>query len=109
MIGLRFSRLPKHRKFSYSPIYYDENKESLHQHVRRIKEEMGEVEPTEQSVKESIRRAYRIKEGRDRFASNPLERFYSLRIILIASIIGLTFYYLLDSDFLVYIFEKLNK
>jgi hypothetical protein len=35
MINLRFSRLPKHRKFNYTPVFYDEDKEELHATYQR--------------------------------------------------------------------------
>jgi hypothetical protein len=109
MLGLRFSRLPRHRKFSYTPLYYDEDKEKLHAHVDRIKREMGEMPSDQKSVEENIRRAFREKQGPDRYSANPLAKFYSLRILLIASILGLVFYKLLESDFLVTIFEKFSN
>ena len=51
MINLRFSRLPKHRKFKYTPVYYDEQKEELHARVRDVKRGMGEIKTDENSAK----------------------------------------------------------
>ncbi len=37
---IKFFRLPKHRVFSYEPIYYDERKEELKKRVKNIEEEL---------------------------------------------------------------------
>ena len=109
MLGLRFSRLPKHRKYSYSPLYYNEEKEKLDAQVQRIKREMGESVSSEEVAKDNIRRAFGTVNRKDRHASNPLQRFYSVRILLIASILGLIFFKLLNSDSLGTIFEAISR
>lgn len=37
----RFIKLPKHRRFSYSPIYWDPEKEEREVRLRQIKQELG--------------------------------------------------------------------
>ena len=108
MLNLNFSRLPKHRKFAYTPIYYDENKEKLDAQVKRIQQEMGEEGTTVGDTKANIRAAFN-REAKVRYSSNPLTRFYGLRILLIAGILGLIFIKLLNTDFIKTIFEGLTK
>lgn len=109
MLGLRFSRLPKHRRYSYTPVYYNEEKEKLDAQVERIKREMGQIKSDEQSAKENIRRAFNTTERKERYAKAPLQKFYSLRIVMIASILGLIFLKLLNSDSLGTIFEAISR
>lgn len=109
MLGLRFSRLPKHRKYSYTPVYYNEEKEELHARVEQIKREMGEVKSTEESAKENIRKAFSVANRPERYAKAPLNRFYNLRILMIAGLLGLIFVKLLNSDSLGSIFEAISK
>lgn len=109
MINLRFSKLPRHRKFNYSPVYYNEQEEELHARVEDIKREMGEKTSTQDSVKENIRRAYKAKQADTRYGTIPSQKFYGLRIVLIASILGVIFYYLWDSNLLEIIFGHLKK
>lgn len=109
MLGLRFSRLPKHRRYSYTPVYYNEEKEKLHAQVARIKREMGEVKSDEQTAKDNIRRAFNTEERKERYAKAPVQRFYSLRILLLASLLGLIFFKLLKSDSLGTIFEAISR
>ncbi|MBT6234674.1 hypothetical protein N9811_02165 [Bacteroidia bacterium] len=109
MINLRFSRLPKHRKFNYTPVFYDEDKEELHARVDDIKREMGELEHTRDSVEENIRRAYKAKQVNNRYGTAPGKKFYSIRVFGIAIMLGILFYYLWDSNVLETIFEDLYR
>jgi len=109
MINLRFSRLPKHRKFNYMPVFYDEAKEELHARVDDIKREMGEEVHTKESVKENIRRAYKAKQTNNRYGTIKSNNLYTLRIVAIASILTVIFYYLWDSNLLKIIFEGFAK
>ena len=109
MVNLRFTRLPKHRKFNYQPVYYDEQKEELHTRVDDIKREMGEQVHTSDSAKDSIRRAYKSKLKETRYGTAPSGKFYSFKIVAIAAILGLIFLKLWDTDLIEIIFEHLKK
>lgn len=109
MINLRFSRLPKHRKFNYTPAYYDEAKEELHARVDDIKREMGETVHTQDSVEQNIRRAYKAKQTNNRYGTAPGQKLYTLRIAAIAIILTVIFYYLWNSNLLKIIFEGLSN
>jgi len=37
----RFIKLPGHKHFNYTPLYYDPEKEARDERVRQIKQEMG--------------------------------------------------------------------
>lgn len=107
MFGLNLSRLPKHRKYAYKPVYYDEEKDELHSRVKQIKREMGEEEYTKESVEDSIRAAFKGKTRDIRYTSNKHHKFYGLKILTIAIILGFIFFKLLTSDLLETIFEGL--
>jgi hypothetical protein len=109
MINLRFSRLPRHRKFNYTPVFYDESKEELHSRVDDIKREMGELEHNTDSVKSNIRRAYKTKQTNTRYGTIPSQKYYGLRIVAIASILAVITYNLWDSDILEMIFGGLSR
>ena len=109
MINLRFSKLPRHRKFNYSPVYYNGEQEELHARVDDIKREMGEKTHTQDSAKENIRRAYQAKQVDTRYGTIPSQKYYSLRLALIASVLGVIFFYLWDSNLLETIYGNLKK
>lgn len=109
MFGLSFSRLPKHRKFSYSPIYYDEQAEELKTRVENIKREMGETVSTQKSAETNIRNAYQSRKSADRFSALPSQKFYGFRVIVIALVLGFAFYKFLNSNLIEIIFGHLNK
>jgi len=109
MINLKFSRLPKYRKFNYTPVFYDEAKEELHSRVDDIKREMGEEARTKDNVKNNIRRAYKAKQTSNRYGTAPGNKLYVARIAAIAIILTVIFYYLWDSNLLKIIFEGLSQ
>jgi hypothetical protein len=109
MINLRFSRLPRHRKFNYSPVFYDESKEELHTRVDDIKREMGELKQDSNSVKDNIRRAYKTKQTDTRYGTIPSQKYYGLRLLAIISILSVISYKLWNSDVLEIIFGGLSK
>lgn len=109
MINLRFSRLPRHRKFNYSPVFYDESKEELHTRVDDIKREMGELKQDSNSVKDNIRRAYKTKQTDTRYGTIPSQKYYGLRLLAIISILSVISYKLWNSDILEIIFGGLSK
>lgn len=109
MINLRFSRLPKHRKFNYVPAFYDEAKEELHTRVADIKREMGEETDIPNNVKENIRRAYKAKQTSNRYGTAPGNKLYTVRIASIASILTVIVSYLWNSNLLKIIFESFTK
>lgn len=108
MFGLSFNKLPANRKFNYKPIYYDEAQEELDQQVSRIKREMGEEKTSQQTVEESIRSAYRNNQTDNRY-SNASNRFYPIKILVIAGILGWITIKLLNSNIIEIIFGQLNS
>lgn len=108
MFGLNFSKLPRHRKFDYSPIYYDPSKEDLHERVTRAKVEMGEVDSTQDLAENNIRRAFERKKNINRYAI-PSPKHYRLRLIVIATVLTILFYKLLTSNVLDSVFKHLVR
>ena len=51
----RFIKLPGHKRFNYTPRYWDPEKEEFEERVRRIKQEMG-VEVPRDPNRTTIRR-----------------------------------------------------
>lgn len=74
--------------------------------VKRIKKITEDEQG--QSREERMREGFKFKSGKDRYQAAG-SRFYGLRILLIASILGLLFFKLLNSHALEFIFEGLSK
>lgn len=108
MINLRFSRLPKHRKFKYTPVYYDEQKEELHARVQDVKREMGEIKIDEDKAKANIRKLYKAKQNSQRYGSIP-QKSYLLRLGIIILVLVAIFYKLLNSNILEFIIKGFTK
>ena len=108
MINLRFSRLPKHRKFKYTPVYFDEQKEELHARVQDVNREMGEIKTDENSAKENIRRLYKAKQNSQRYGSFS-QKNYMLRLGAIILVLMAIFYKLINSDVLEFIIKGFSK
>ena len=96
MFGLSFSRLPKHRKFGYTPIYYDEQAEELKNRVENIKREMGESVSTQKSTETNIRNAFQSRKNAERFSALPSQKYFGLRVVVIALVLGFAFYKFLN-------------
>ena len=108
MINLRFSRLPKHRKFKYTPVYYDEQKEELHARVQEVKREMGEIKIDEDKAKANIRKLYKAKQNSQRYRSIS-QKIYLLRLGTIILVLVAIFYKLLNSNLLEFIIKGFTK
>jgi len=108
MINLRFSRLPKHRKFKYTPVYYDEQKEELHARVQEVKREMGEIKIDEDKAKANIRKLYNAKQNSQRYGSIS-QKSYLLRLGTIILVLVAIFYKLLNSNILEFIIKGFTK
>ncbi len=94
-----FIKLPRHRQFNYSPMYYDEKKEIQKNRDRRIREEMGlAVEQEEgRGYADRIRGAMRSR-IKSHFEVVRKERKRSnLRLVIILIVLMVLFYYLLGS------------
>ena len=108
MINLRFSRLPKHRKFNYTPVYYDEQKEELDARVQQAKREIGALQLDENAAKDNIRKLYKSKQHSNRYTSSA-QKGYLLKMALIIMILSAITYKLIQSDALTFILKGLTK
>jgi len=87
----RFIKLPKHKKFSYSPRYWDPVKEEREERIRRIKAEMGIDMPSNPN-RTTIRR------GSFRQASQNVKvratRGSNIRLLIILAVLFMLAYFL---------------
>ena len=88
---------------------YNKEKEELHAHVNDIKREMGELEKTEDSVKNNIRKAYQSKFADARYHNTQASRYYNLKIAGLVLLFSLISIKLWNSNFIEIILENLNK
>ena len=107
-MNLRFSRLPKYRKFKYTPVYYDEQKEELHARVQEVKREMGDLKTNENRVKENIRKLYNAKQNSQRYGTTS-QKNYLLRLGTIILLLSAISYKLLNSNVLEFVIKGFTK
>jgi len=85
----RFFKLPKPRKFSYSPRYWDPEKEDMEDRIRRIKQEMG-IESGNKPAKITITRgSFRQFKRGTKIKAN---RSSNIRLIIILAVLFLLAY-----------------
>lgn len=97
MAILRFFRLPKPKKFEYTPLYYDPKKEAMEERERRISSELtGEAlneEDYANRIKGSMRSASKRKQQKDQKSD---ARTSNIRIVLIILVLAfLAWYFIL--------------
>jgi hypothetical protein len=80
----RFIKLPKYKRFEYSPRYWDPEKEEREERIRQIKQEMGIDVPTD-------RTRTTIKRGSFRQASRQTKvkatRSSNIRLLVILAVL----------------------
>lgn len=87
----RFFKLPKPRKFSYSPLYWDPEKEEREDRVRRIKQEMGIGDPSGPARTTIRRGSFRQASKKTRVKAN---RSSNIRLLVILAVLFLIAYLL---------------
>lgn len=92
MIFSRFFKVARPKKFSYKPIYYNEQKERLQELKKQIAK-VNQGEKTEEKVEASrIRQGFEFRRNDKGYS---LQRYSGLRIIIIAAVLSLLAYYIL--------------
>ena len=86
----RLFKLPKHKQFTYEPIYYDERKEQLQERIANIEDEMGvkrEGEAPRKLSKGSFSHFHERK--------RQSQKYSSMRLLIIVIFLFLITYFLL--------------
>ncbi|MHB1278894.1 MAG: hypothetical protein ACYC1Q_10895 [Bacteroidia bacterium] len=88
MFRISFFKLPKHKTFSHTPIYFDPEKEELKRRVENSEQDADNVvrRITHGSLKESWGRSNR---------SAPMNRASNYRVFILIFIFGFIAWYLL--------------
>lgn len=86
-MAIRFFHTPRNKRFSFTPRYYDEQKEDLERRVEQIKQEMGinENDPNKpyiSKIRKGEMRGY-FKKSRE-YKKRSTIRLFVILIILIA-------------------------
>ncbi len=96
-----FFKIPKHRQFNYSPLYYDEAKEERKERERRVRDELG-ISPTqedkENSTEDRIKGKMRRKIKSSFEVTHKARRTSNIRLIIILIGLFALFYYLLKAS-----------
>ena len=98
MLGLSFFKSPKHRKFNYIPVYYDEQQEELNERVSEIKRIHGITESNEDQVKASIHRLYKERTISTSYSGGKEKRLYMFKLLLIITVLSYCCYLFLKSN-----------
>ena len=86
----RLIKLPRHKQFSYEPIYYDERKEQLKERISKIEGEMG-IKKEGEVQRTMSKGSFSYFNDKKRQA----QKFSSIRLILIILFLFLITYFLL--------------
>jgi hypothetical protein len=80
----RFIKLPGHKQFNYSPLYWDPEKEAREERIRQIKQEMG-VDVPGDPTRTTIRRGSFRTVGQK--AKVKASRTSNIRLVVILAIL----------------------
>jgi hypothetical protein len=87
----RFFKLPNPKRFSYSPLYWDPEKEEREDRVRRIRQEMGIDLPSGPGQTTIRRGSFRQASKKTRVKAN---RSSNIRLLVILAVLFLLAYLL---------------
>ncbi len=90
-------KIPKHKNFSYRPIYFDPEKEEREERVRRIKSEMGIKGEEDRAYKPGIIRGQMRGQFRE---YTKTKRQSNIRLIVILFVLFGLAYFLLYNNLL---------
>ncbi len=100
----QFSKLPKHNRFNYSPLYYDKRKEELENKIKTAKQqkelqEKGEYKP---EIKGKFVRKF------DRGVIKKHNKSANVRLAIIIGFLGVILYFVFQKlDLISYMFDVL--
>lgn len=92
----RFLHLPKPKKFSFKPVYYDPEKEEKEERERRIKDELGISEKWDPSkpYKAHIKGQFRKMKGFNTKSGEEQRRKSNNRLFLFIVLLAILAYFL---------------
>jgi len=96
------------RKFTYTPRYYDEDMEDLHERVERGKKIRDGITEMD-TYAERIKHGFRTKQKPAKEGANQALWVSRLRVIVIAAILGMLFYLFFYTDVIIVIFEAFSN
>jgi len=96
------------RQFNYTPRYYDETMEDLHERADRARR-IRDAEKGDDTHKERIKHAFRARQVPERQGVNQALWISRLRVVVIAVILGLMFYLFFFTDVISTIFEAFSN
>ena len=104
MLKIRFSRLPQHRVFDYTPMYYNKEKEERGMRVEMKQRDRGESVDSQFTSEERIRKGFQYKRSAARRAKSKGKGLYALRLVAIIGILMYLFVKFWDNNALETIF-----
>ena len=100
-----FNKRIKHRRFDYTPRYYDPEKEALKERIEQYKGDQSELNKTKSRIKSGLRQKYRA----DQEYKKSLQRKSNVRLLLIIIILLFLSYMLLQSDKILTILQTFSN
>ena len=102
---VRFTKLPKHKRFDYTPRYYNEQKERLEERKRQI-----EAQQSEKKTREDINISFRRSSSYDKkYRARHLMMANIRLVVILGLIIALMYYFFIHLDNFTLIIEKLTQ
>ena len=80
----RFIKLPGHKQFNYSPMYWDPEMEAREERIRQIKHEMGIEVPTDTNRTTIRRGSFRTAGQKQKVKAN---RSSNIRLLVILAVL----------------------
>lgn len=94
MLSSGFGKRPKHRKFDYSPRFWDPEKEALEQQVNQYNGDLSDQNKVKQRISSGLRNRYA---GDEQYKKQTVKKS-NLRILYIVFILAILTYLILKSD-----------
>lgn len=100
------------KRFKYIPRYYDEDRIEFEQNVERARRERDRMEQHEPLAhgghEERMRKAMEFRTRAFNTEKNSMNKYASVRTIIIAGILFFIFYLIFSSDIILRIFDAFN-
>jgi len=100
-----FNKRIKHRRFDYTPRYYDPEKEALKERIEQYSGDQGDLNKAKSRIKSGLRQKYRA----DQSYKKALQRKSNVRLIMIILILLFLSYMLLQSDRIFHILDSFTN
>ena len=105
MFSSGFGKRPKHRKFDYTPRYYDPEKEALEKTINQYKGDRSDESKMKDRISSGLRNRYA---GDEQYRKKHVKRS-NLRIVYISFFLVMVTYLILKSERILQMVESFTQ